>query len=50
MESLPVKGDCVVYIAPLSRFIETDAQGGRFIPEGLELLVLDVGILIYRVE
>jgi len=37
VESLPVERDGVVYIAPISRFVEAGVQSGRFMPEQLKL-------------
>jgi len=37
VESLPVERDGVVYIAPISRFVEAGVQSGRFTPEQLKL-------------
>jgi len=48
VEGLPVERDGVVYITPISRFVEADVQGGRFMPEQLELQP-GLDILIYRV-
>ena len=37
VEKLPVEGDGVIYIIPILRFVVTDADGGRFAPERVQL-------------
>jgi len=49
VESLPVERDGIVYVAPISRFVEADVRGGRFMPEQLELQP-GLDILIYRIQ